>query len=50
MDIISLSSLRYNVYTKTFNFYYPVLSYIKSELNTYIVQQGEEMRLDLVMM
>jgi hypothetical protein len=50
MDIISLSSLRYNVYTKTFNFYYPVLAYLNGSLNTYVVQKGEEMRIDLVMM
>jgi hypothetical protein len=54
MNIISLESLKYNVYTKLYNFYYPVLAYvdvkIDQSLGTYIVQQGEEMRMDLVMM
>ena len=54
MNIISLESLKYNVYTKLYNFYYPVLAYvdvkIDQSLGTYVVQQGEEMRMDLVMM
>ena len=54
MNIISLESLKYNIYTKLYNFYYPVLAYvdvkIDQSLGTYIVQQGEEMRMDLVMM
>jgi hypothetical protein len=54
MNIISLESLKYNTYTKLYNFYYPVLAYVDikvdKSLGTYIVQQGEEMRMDLVMM
>lgn len=50
MNIISIESLRYNVSTKKFNFYYPVLVYFRENLNFYIVQKGEQMRLDLVMM
>jgi hypothetical protein len=54
MNILSLESLKYNVYTKLYNFYYPVLAYvdtkIEQSLGIYIVQQGEEMRMDLVMM
>jgi hypothetical protein len=54
MNITSLVSLKYNIYTKLYNFYYPVLAYvhikIDKSLDTYIVQQGEEMRIDLVMM
>lgn len=54
MNITSLESLKYNVYTKLYNFYYPVLAYVngdvRQDLGQYVVQQGEEMRLDLVMM
>jgi hypothetical protein len=50
MDILSLTSLKYNTYTKVFNFYYPVLAYFRQNLNKYVVQKGEEMRIDLVMM
>lgn len=54
MNIISLESLKYNVYTKLYNFNYPVLAYVDNDidksLNKYVVQQGEEMRIDLVMM
>ena len=28
MNIKSLESLKYNVYTKLYNFYYPVLAYL----------------------
>ena len=54
MNIISLESLKYNIYTKLYNFYYPVLAYvdvkIEQSLSKYVVQKGEEMRIDLVMM
>lgn len=50
MDILSLTSLKYNLNTKIFNFYYPVLVYLNNNLNEYVVQKSEEMRLDLVMM
>jgi hypothetical protein len=51
MDIYSLSQLNYNQTTRLFNIYYPQFFYTKKEsLNTYIVQKGEEMRIDLVMM
>jgi len=54
MNIISLESLKYNIYTNLYNFYYPVLAYVDTKveknLAKYIVQQGEEMRMDLVMM
>jgi hypothetical protein len=53
MNIKSLESLKYNVYTKLYNFYYPVLGYLDiniKSLNLYVVQKGEEMRIDLVMM
>jgi hypothetical protein len=51
MDIYSLSQLNYNETTRLFNIYYPQFFYTKKEsLNTYIVQKGEEMRIDLVMM
>jgi hypothetical protein len=53
MNIKSLESLKYNVYTKLYNFYYPVLAYLDiniESLNLYVVQKGEEMRIDLVMM
>lgn len=51
MDIISIASLKYNRNTQIFNFYYPVLYYFrKDDLNEYVVQPGEDMRLDLVMM
>ena len=54
MNIISLESLKYNVYTKLYNFNYPVLAYVDNNidqsLDKYVVQQGEEMRIDLVMM
>jgi hypothetical protein len=51
---MSLESLKYNTYTKLYNFYYPVLAYVDTNidksLGMYVVQQGEEMRIDLVMM
>lgn len=51
MDIYSLSQLKYNQATRLFNIYYPQFFYSKKEtLNTYIVQRGEEMRIDLVML
>lgn len=51
MDIYSLSQLNYNQTTQLFNIYYPQFFYTRKEtLNTYIVQQGEEMRMDLVML
>lgn len=54
MNIISLESLKYNTYTKLYNFSYPVLAYVDNNLEQslakYVVQQGEEMRIDLVMM
>ena len=51
MDIYSLSQLNYNDRTRLFNIYYPQLFYTRNEsLNTYIVQRGEEMRIDLVML
>lgn len=54
MNIMSLESLKYNTYTKLYNFYYPVLAYVDTNidksLGMYVVQQGEEMRIDLVMM
>ena len=54
MNIMSLESLKYNIYTKLYNFYYPVLAYVDTDidksLGMYVVQQGEEMRIDLVMM
>ena len=54
MNIISLESLKYNIYTKLYNFNYPVLAYVDNNidqsLDKYVVQQGEEMRIDLVMM
>ena len=54
MNITSLESLKYNIYTRVYNFYYPVLAYLNNridrDLSTYVVQRGEEMRIDLVMM
>jgi hypothetical protein len=50
MDITSLSQLNYNSTTKLFNVYYPQFIYTKSSLYTYVVQGGEEMRIDLVML
>jgi hypothetical protein len=51
MNIYSLSQLNYNSRTRLFNIYYPQFFYEKKEiLNTYIVQSGEEMRIDLVML
>ena len=54
MNIMSLESLKYNTYTKLYNFYYPVLAYVDTNidksLGMYVVQKGEEMRIDLVMM
>ncbi len=51
MDIYSLSQLNYNDRTRLFNIYYPQFFYTQKEnLNTYIVQKGEEMRIDLVML
>jgi hypothetical protein len=51
MDIYSLSQLNYNQTTKLFNIYYPQFIYTRKEtLNKYIVQSGEEMRIDLVML
>jgi hypothetical protein len=51
MDIYSLSQLNYNQTTQLFNIYYPQFFYTRKEnLNKYIVQRGEEMRIDLVML
>lgn len=51
MDIYSLSQLNYNNTTKLFNIYYPQFFYTNKEnLNKYIVQKGEEMRIDLVLL
>jgi len=51
MDIYSLSQLNYNNITKQFNIYYPQFFYSnRNNLNTYIVQKGEEMRIDLVLL
>jgi hypothetical protein len=51
MDIYSLSQLNYNQTTQLFNIYYPQFFYTRKEnLNKYIVQGGEEMRIDLVML
>ena len=51
MDIYSLSQLNYSEKTRLFNIYYPQFFYTRKEsLNTYIVQKGEEMRIDLVML
>lgn len=50
MDIVSLSDLKYDTLTRRFNLYYPVLAFSNNNINKYIVQNGEEMRIDLVMM
>jgi hypothetical protein len=50
MDIVSLLELKYNALSKKFNLYYPQLAFSKEGLATYIVQSGEEMRIDLVVM
>jgi hypothetical protein len=50
MDIYSLSELNYNQTTQLFNIYYPQFYTRKENLNKYIVQRGEEMRIDLVML
>lgn len=50
MDIYSLTLLTYNRSKKTFNIYDPQFKYLRGGLYTYVVQRGEEMRLDLVML
>jgi hypothetical protein len=51
MDIYSLSQLNYNSVTRLFDIYYPQFYYSRKEdLNIYVVQKGESMRIDLVMM
>lgn len=50
MDIVSLLELKYNTLSKKFNLYYPQLAFSNSSLGKYIVQSGEEMRIDLVML
>jgi hypothetical protein len=50
MDIYSLTLLDYNSQSRTFNIYNPQFDYLGKPLYTYVVQRGEEMRLDLVML
>lgn len=50
MDIVSLNDLKYDTLTRRFNLYYPVLAFSNDSLYRYVVQSGEEMRIDLVMM
>lgn len=50
MDIVSLSNLKFNQTTRRFNLFYPQLIFSESGLSKYTVQDGEEMRIDLVMM
>jgi len=50
MDIVSLLELKYNALSKKFNLYYPQLAFSTGNLAKYIVQGGEEMRIDLVIM
>jgi len=50
VDIKSLSELKYNKVSRRFNLYTPQFVYTQGNLNTYTVQTGEEMRIDLVMM
>lgn len=51
MDIVSLSQLKYGQISKSFSILEPKLAYISTDiLDYYIVQKGEEMRIDLVMM
>lgn len=50
MNIKSLSNLKYNRISKRYNLFYPRLLYNFSQnLQKYEVQEGEEMRIDLVM-
>lgn len=51
MDIYSLSQLPYNSITNTFNIYNPqFVSTSNNSLLLYVVQFGEDMRIDLVML
>lgn len=50
MNITSLENLIFNTKDNTYNLYYPLIKGINIDLFTYIVQRGEDMRLDLVMM
>lgn len=51
MDIYSLTQLNYGSYTKLFDIYYPQFFYTGNrDLLMYVVQSGEEMRIDLVML
>jgi len=51
MDIISLSQLSYSRAKQEFNLYIPQFFYLSSDsLSSYVVQRGEEMRIDLVIM
>ncbi len=51
MDIVSLSQLSFSKVDQLFDMYSPNLVYIRSEsLTPYLVQKGEEMRIDLVIM
>lgn len=51
MDIISLSQLPFSRTKQEFNLYLPQFFYLNSDnLSTYVVQRGEEMRIDLVIM
>jgi hypothetical protein len=49
MDITSLEDLNFNIKNNTYNLHYPQMAWANVELYTYIVQTGEEMRLDLIM-
>lgn len=51
MDIISLSQLSFSKAKQEFNLFIPQFFYLKSDLlGEYVVQKGEEMRIDLVIM
>jgi hypothetical protein len=51
MDIKSLSNLKFNIAEKRYNLFYPRLAHFGNEgLYVYKVQEGEEMRIDLIMM
>ena len=50
MDIYSLTLLKFNRLKKTYNIYEPQFKYSNKDLYTYVVQRGEEMRLDTVML
>jgi hypothetical protein len=50
MNIYSLTLLKYNRLKKTYNIYEPQFKYSNTGLYTYVVQRGEDMRLDLVML